>query len=188
MSHMPVAALIWLLLTGPVLAQHQHGPQPTPYAGLERRAIKALSDEQIADLRAGRGMGLALVAELNGYPGPIHVLEHTQALGLSPEQRARVQALYEAMRREAAPVGEKLIQQEGNLDGLFAERTVTQASLERATAEIGQTQAALRAAHLKYHLATLDVLTPAEVNRYVELRGYRPRGAPAEGHGRGGKH
>jgi hypothetical protein len=41
-----------------------------PYAGLEARAIKALSEQQIADLEAGRGMGMALAAELNGYPGP----------------------------------------------------------------------------------------------------------------------
>ncbi|MBW5435799.1 hypothetical protein FXB41_13685 [Bradyrhizobium canariense] len=46
-----------------------------PYAGLEHRPIKALSHQQIEDLRAGRGMGLALAAELNGYPGPSHVLE-----------------------------------------------------------------------------------------------------------------
>jgi hypothetical protein len=32
------------------------------------RSIKALSDQQVSDLRAGRGMGLALAAELNGYP------------------------------------------------------------------------------------------------------------------------
>ena len=44
-----------------------------PYAGMESRAIKALSPQQIADLREGRGMGLALPAELNGYPGPMHV-------------------------------------------------------------------------------------------------------------------
>ena len=47
----------------------------SPYAGMQTRAIKALSDQQIADLRAGRGMGMALPAELNGYPGPAHVLE-----------------------------------------------------------------------------------------------------------------
>ncbi len=41
-----------------------------PYAGLQARPVKALSDQQIADLKAGRGMGLALAAELNGYPGP----------------------------------------------------------------------------------------------------------------------
>ena len=52
----------------------------TPYAGFEKRAIKALSEQQIADLRAGRGMTLALAAELNGYPGPVHVLEHAEQL------------------------------------------------------------------------------------------------------------
>jgi hypothetical protein len=46
-----------------------------PYAGMQARPIKALSAEQIADLKAGRGMSLALAAELNGYPGPRHVLE-----------------------------------------------------------------------------------------------------------------
>ncbi len=56
-----------------VLAQtHGHGAS-SPYAGLERRAVKSLSEQQVADLRAGRGMGLALPAELNGYPGPVHV-------------------------------------------------------------------------------------------------------------------
>ena len=46
----------------------------SPYAGMQARPVKALSDQQIADLKAGRGMGLALPAELNGYPGPSHVL------------------------------------------------------------------------------------------------------------------
>ncbi|WP_271518420.1 hypothetical protein [Bradyrhizobium sp. CCBAU 53380] len=40
----------------------------TPYAGMQSRGIKALSDQQISDLRAGRGMGLALAAELNAIP------------------------------------------------------------------------------------------------------------------------
>ena len=55
----------------------------TPYAGMQTRSIKALSDQQIADLRAGRGMGLALAAELNGYPGPSHVLELADKLDIS---------------------------------------------------------------------------------------------------------
>lgn len=42
----------------------------SPYAGMQRRPIEALSEQQIADLKAGRGRGLALAAELNGYPGP----------------------------------------------------------------------------------------------------------------------
>ena len=65
----------------------------SPYAGMPTRAIKALSDQQIADLRAGRCMGMALPAELNGYPGPAHVLELADKLELTPDQRASVQAL-----------------------------------------------------------------------------------------------
>ncbi|HEY0442316.1 MAG TPA: hypothetical protein VGD36_19780, partial [Xanthobacteraceae bacterium] len=61
---LPVLAIL-LALAAPAAAQTQQ-----PYAGLEARPVKALS-EQIADLRAGRGMGLALAAELNGYPGPL---------------------------------------------------------------------------------------------------------------------
>src|ERR1700716_2245653 len=87
-----------------------HAQQPaSPYAGYEQRPIKALSDQQVADLRAGRGMGLALAAELNGYPGPVHVLELAAPLELPPERRARTQALFEAMKAETVPLGERLI-------------------------------------------------------------------------------
>jgi hypothetical protein len=63
----------------------------SPYAGMQTRPVKALSEQQVSDLRAGRGMGLALAAELNGYPGPMHVLELADRLDLSADQRAKVQ-------------------------------------------------------------------------------------------------
>jgi hypothetical protein len=62
-----IAAVVAIGLSGVALAQHQHGN--SAYSGLQQRSIKSMSDEQIADLRAGRGMGLALAAELNEYPG-----------------------------------------------------------------------------------------------------------------------
>jgi Spy/CpxP family protein refolding chaperone len=167
------------------LAQAQHAPA-SPYAGLENRAVKALSDQQIADLRAGRGMGLALPAELNGYPGPVHVLELGDQLGLSAEQRARVQELHAAMKAETVPLGERLIEQETDLDRQFATKSVTPASLQAATAEIGATQGALRGSHLRYHLSTVELLTPEQVQRYTELRGYQAAGRP--GHGARGHH
>jgi hypothetical protein len=97
-------ALWAIIAAGTALAQDHH-----PYAGMAQRAIKALSDQQIADLRAGRGVGLALAAELNGYPGPAHVLENADALRLTPDQRVRTQALFDAMKAAAVPVGERLI-------------------------------------------------------------------------------
>ena len=47
----------------------------SPYAGQQTRAIKALSPEDLAGLLNGEGRGMAKAAELNGYPGPVHVLE-----------------------------------------------------------------------------------------------------------------
>jgi hypothetical protein len=116
-----VAAVI-ALFSGPGLAQH-HQHDPAPYAGMQTRAVKALSDQQIADLRAGRGMGLALAAELNGYPGPMHVLEFADRLGLSGDQRRAVQQLFDAMKAEAIAAGQKLIEGEAALDRAFKDRT-----------------------------------------------------------------
>src|SRR3954471_8129951 len=157
-----------------------------PYAGLDARPIKALSEQQIADLRAGRGMGLALAAELNGFPGPVHVLELADRLALSAEQRAKIQDLFAAMKQEAIPLGEKVIAQEAALNRQFADRTVTSASLKTSVAAIGATQADLRGTHLKYHLATIEVLTPAQTDRYRELRGYLRGRAQSGGHEPGG--
>jgi Spy/CpxP family protein refolding chaperone len=128
-----------------------------PYAGMQARAIKALSAEQIADLKAGRGLSLALAAELNGYPGPRHVLELVEQLGLTDQQRADVQRLFDDMTAEVVPVGEKLIAEEAELERLFAGRVVPLSSLRAATAAIGATQAELR---------------NAQMQRYSQLRGY----------------
>jgi hypothetical protein len=147
-------------------------PAASPYAGMEGRAVKDLSDQQIADLEAGRGMGLALAAELNGYPGPAHVLELADALQLSNEQRTGTKALLDAMKAETIPLGRQVIAEETALDRLFAERRVTRASLDAATSRIGTAQGDLRAAHLRYHLAMTEKLSPAQLTRYAELRGY----------------
>lgn len=159
------AGIALSLLTSAALAQ-------SPYAGMQTRPIKALSEQQVADLKAGRGMGLALPAELNGYPGPAHVLELADKLGLSTDQRARVQSLFDAMKAEAVPLGERLLDQEEALDRQFADRSITPDTLKVETAQIGATQAELRNAHLKYHLQTAQILTPDQMQRYAALRGY----------------
>ena len=85
---------IWPLIASIAFVTSVHAQ--TPYAGMQTRPIKALSEQQIADLGAGRGMGLALAAELNGYPGPSHVLELADKLELSAEQRASMQRLFDS--------------------------------------------------------------------------------------------
>lgn len=166
-----ILATIGGLSVTPALAQHgAHGA--APYAGLQERPIKALSDQQIADLKAGRGMGLALAAELNGYPGPVHVLELADALQLTDRQRVETSRLFEAMKAETVPIGERLIADEGALDRLFADKKVARDLLDEALSRIARDQADLRAAHLRYHLAMVELLSPDQTARYAVLRGY----------------
>jgi len=151
-----------------------------PYAGFAQRPIKALSEQQVDDLRAGRGMALALAAELNGYPGPSHVLELADHLDLSPDQRTRVQQLFDAMEQETVPLGTKLIEQERELDYLFSAGVVTPDTLQAAVAAISVTLSHLREGHLKYHLSTAALLTQHQKQQYAELRGYRQLGNAEE--------
>lgn len=167
-----LSALVVALAAAPALAQHAHAPGGSPYAGQQTRAVKALSEEQLADLRAGRGMTLALAAELNGHPGPSHTLEFADALGLSDAQRQRTQALFAQMQAEAKRAGEAVIAAETALDRLFSDGGASDASMQAATAGAARAQGALRAVHLRYHLLMREVLSPGQVARYNALRGY----------------
>jgi len=149
---------------------------------MQARPIKALSEQQVADLGAGRGMGLALAAELNGYPGPSHLLELADKLNLSTDQRAAIQRLFDSMKAEAIPLGSKLIEQEADLDKQFASHTVTPESLKASTAAVAATQGTLRETHLKYHLSTVALLSSGQMQRYAELRGYGGQAEPMQHH------
>jgi len=155
----------------PAFAQHSHkqGHQPQhnhgPYSSFQNREIKALSQQQIDDLKSGKGMSLALPAELNGYPGPAHSLELADPLKLT-------QRLFSAMSNEAKKLGLEVIEAERNLDALFKNKTVNPQNLRDATLKAGEAQARLRESHLRYHLLTIEVLSTEQIASYNRLRGY----------------
>jgi hypothetical protein len=167
---LPIAACavaVFTALSSAAMAQSSQ-----PYSGMQNRPIKALSDQQVVDLKAGRGMGLALAAELNGYPGPSHLLELSEKLGLTTDQHSTLKGMFDAMKAETIPIGEYLIVQEERLDHLFADKTISEQQLKDATKDIGETQGRLRNAHLSYHLQARAILQPSQISRYAELRGY----------------
>lgn len=158
-------------------AAHHHGGHVahgthSPYAGMQQREIKALSEQQIEGLRGGKGMAMAMPAELNGYPGPLHVLELASQLGLSAEQQAKTQKLYAEMKAAAQAQGEQVITAERALDVLFRDKQATPESVAAAVADAATAQGKLRETHLRYHLSMMEVLTPAQVAAYQQLRGY----------------
>lgn len=160
-------------------------PAVSPYVARVSQPIKALSPEETRQLRAGEGMGLAIAAELNGYPGPKHVLELAAELALRAAQRATVRAAYEAMHVEAMRLGEQVIAAEARLDALFARREVDEASLRAAVEEASRLRGELRFVHLRAHLATAAALDAEQTVRYAALRGY---GAAASAHAHGHEH
>jgi Spy/CpxP family protein refolding chaperone len=176
----PVLLLAVCALATPVLAE----PPSTPYAGQQHRIIKALSEGEIAALLKGEGLGMAKAAELNGYPGPLHVLTLARELELSPMQRQQIRAVFDRMSAAAKPLGAELVAHERMLDQAFAKSEITPDRLAAETAAIGELTGRLRSMHLAAHLETRALLNPAQIALYQHPRGYgEPAAAVHHHHG-----
>lgn len=143
-----------------------------PYAGLEGRGISSFSDADIAAIEAGEGWGLALPAELNGWPGPAHVLEMAGALSLSGEQLDLIEAIFAEMETEAQAEGRRMLDAEAALDAAFESGEIDPDRLATLLAEAGDARTALRQVHLGAHLRTAPLLTRHQKMLYARARGY----------------
>ena len=183
MSRISIVLALASLLAA--LSGNAAGTGTSPYVGEETRLAKSLSPEDIDELRQGRGWGLAKAAELNGLPGPFHLLELKHRIPLAPEQVDAVTAIHERMRAAAIAEGERFIAAEQALDNAFGAGTVTEESLQAMLTDIERSRARLRFIHLSAHLSTPKLLTQVQIARYAKLRGYHAyRGGTAhEGHG-----
>lgn len=156
----------------PLLLPSLSGAETAPYAGQDQRDIAALSAQDVDDLLAGRGWGFAKSAELNGYPGPAHVLEMAEALSLTTSQRAAVQAVFDGMNAQARALGADFVAAERRLDAAFQAREVDADLLAALVTEAGRLEAELRAVHLQAHLQTLPLMERHQVALYNQARGY----------------
>jgi Spy/CpxP family protein refolding chaperone len=153
--------------------EHQHAvTAAAPGAPASSMASLAgySAEERAQGLREGRGMGLAIPAEGNGYPGPRHVLELAEQLSITADQRRKTEALFNAMKADAQRLGARLLAEEAELNAMFREKRATPALLEETARRIGTTEAALKVTHLRTHLAMMQILRPDQVANYVALR------------------
>lgn len=141
-------------------------------ASAQDMKIKTLSEKEVSDYLAGAGMGFGRTGELNGYPGPKHVLEMAEQLSVTPEQKAKLEASMKTMRDSAASLGSEIVAKERQLDQLFASGSIDQRALSAITAEIGRLQGQLRAVHLTAHLEARKILTDEQVRLYMQARGH----------------
>jgi Spy/CpxP family protein refolding chaperone len=173
--------IVWLGLVavtlagaGTTLAQHgghgTHGDPGTATPASPHARAEACAQEFDAVVAEGRGFGLAFAADQNGYPGPLHVLELKDRLGLTSEQETRVRALMEAMFADARPKSARLLQAEARLRALFAGGKTDEATVRTAAAEVEQARREVRLVHLLTHLQTRALLTDAQISAYTAAR------------------
>ncbi|HZP37375.1 MAG TPA: hypothetical protein VFE48_12905 [Methylomirabilota bacterium] len=169
-----------LLLAAPVAGADR---VTSPYRPGTAPGLRGFSADEVAALRDGAGMGLARAAELNGYPGPRHLLDAVQdgRLPASAEQRQRAQDIFDRMKRDAQRVGAQILAEEADLEAAFRARTITEPDLRARVGRIAALQGELRTIHLSAHLATRALLTDAQVEQYDRLRGYAPAAAAPPG-------
>ena len=144
----------------------------SPYVAQLDSPVRGLSAQEVDDLRAGRGMGFARMAELNNYPGPRHVLDLQEELKLSAEQQASIEAIFSAMHTEAQALGEQILTREEQLGAAFVGGVVDEATLQQHVMTLAELYGQLRVAHLRAHLQVTPLLTPEQITAYNELRGY----------------
>ena len=161
-----------LTITPAIALAQDHSGHASPYAGFETRAIKSLSETDLEELRRGGGWGLALAAELNGVPGPAHLLELRDEISLSADQVAAIQAIFDEMQIEAVAAGDRLIEAEEAIEGAFRAGDLDDGRLRTLIAEAEAARAELRFIHLSRHLSTPPLLSADQIVRYNTLRGY----------------
>ena len=178
-----VIALLFLAINAQAdESSHSH---TSPYAGEEARTIKSLSSEDIAELKRGGGWGLAKAAELNGVPGPAHLLEMQKEISLTDAQIAAIKTLHKQMKVQAIDQGLNLIALEQGLEAHFQNRTITDSILRASLKNISDARRNLRYIHLATHLKTPDILSEKQIQKYNALRGYadpNPCNNVPEGH------
>ncbi|NIQ39704.1 MAG: hypothetical protein GTN81_14115 [Proteobacteria bacterium] len=161
-----------LVLTSFSLSVGSEPSYKSTYVGQEKREIKSLSEQDIEELKKGSGWGLAKAAELNGLPGPKHILEMKKEIGLTSDQEKQIENVYESMNRQAVKLGHELIELERELNNHFANKTINEKVLRNLLDKIATTYRELRFVHLSAHLRTPDILRKAQIEQYNKLRGY----------------
>jgi Spy/CpxP family protein refolding chaperone len=119
----------------------------------------------------GEGMGQAMYAEMNGFPGPKHVLDLADTLKLTPAQREAVQEFFDEMKGKSRELGKKIVELEEQLISKFQSGIQSETEIATLSEHLGTLRGQLRSLHLIAHLKTRRVLTEEQIILYKKLRG-----------------
>lgn len=138
--------------------------------------LSGISSQEKEALLAGSGLGAGMIAMMNGYPGPKHVLEMGDELGLTAEQKEEIGTLFAERKASFVEMGRELVEKDEELTAMFASGSVNTGDVEKLSREIGQLQGELRAGHLNAHVLTWEALTEAQREKLASTRGMHQGG------------
>jgi hypothetical protein len=135
---------------------------------------RSLTPEEIRGLQQGEDMGLARVAEFNGYPGPAHILEAARAgkIDMYADQRQAIERIQAATKAKAESLGRQILAQEALLESGFRTGRIAEEVLAHQVEDIGRKLPELRLTYLRAHLQTISLLRPEQIEEYYQFRGY----------------
>ena len=105
-------------------------------------------------------------------PGPAHLLELREEVGLTPDQVADIEAIFAAMQAEAQEAGARFVAAEADIEAAFRAGDLTPERLRALIDAAAAARAELRYIHLTRHLETPPLLSAEQIARYNALRGY----------------
>src|SRR5262245_65908219 len=160
-THLTVACLSLVSLLA--VASAAEDPRTAPYRHQTQSSLRGFSEAEVAELRAGTGMGLARAAELNSYPGPRHILDaiHAGRLQASPTQVRQLQEIFDEMRSDARRIGAQILSEEEQLETAFRTTTIAEHDLRARLAQIASLKGEFRVTHLRAPLLAKAVLNGA---------------------------
>ena len=167
-----IGITVGMMISGNAGTTAKATPTPSAYVSLLDSEIRGLDQDTIEGYLTGKGLGQALPAELNGYPGPRHTIDMAEELELTEEQLAGVQTLFDDMQSAVIPLGEQYLEVVTELELAFREGTITEEYLQNLLEKITSIEAQMRYVHLSTHLATIDILNQDQIMQYNMMRGY----------------
>ncbi|MBC8258066.1 MAG: hypothetical protein H8E38_03530 [SAR324 cluster bacterium] len=158
----------------------------SPYIGQEKWEIKSLSPDDVKGLLEGLGTpfgGMAKLGELNGYPGPRHVLDLSEKMNLTESQKIQIEGIFNEMKIESIKLGRQIIEVEKQMNEEFGNQSISKESLQIKLKKSAKIYGQLRFVHLKAHLQMIQILSQRQIILYNQLRGYSSKDCtPPEGH------
>lgn len=114
------------------------------------------------------------------------MLDLQSELALGSDTVAKTQQLFDEMQAEAKPLGAQVVELEKALGDLFSGHSVDETALPERVDALAGLMGQLRVIHLRAHIRTAALLTPSQIERYQQLRGYAAVDAGAQTGGAGG--